>query len=68
MLQKKISLLSWNVRGLGNDEKCLVVRNVIKNSRCDICALQETKGNRVDLSYVSRFLPSFFFIMRWRSI
>lgn len=36
------------------------MRNVIKSARCDICALQETKGNRVDFTYVSRFLPSFF--------
>lgn len=59
-MQKKFSLLSWNVRGLGGDEKCFVVRNIIKNSRCDVCAFQETKCNRMQLSYVSRFLPSFF--------
>lgn len=60
MFLKKFKFLSWNVRGLGDDEKCNVVRNVIKNSRCDVCVLQETKCNKFVLSYILRFLPSFF--------
>lgn len=60
MIAKKLRILSWNVRGLGNDEKCGVVRNIIRKTRCDVVALQETKGNRVDFTYVSRFLPSYF--------
>lgn len=60
MFLKKFNFLSWNVRGLGDDEKCLVVRNTIKSSRCEICVLQETKCNRLDFSYIMRFLPSFF--------
>lgn len=60
MLSKKFKLLSWNVRGLGGDEKCNVVRNVIKESRCDVVVFQETKCNRIDFSYVVHFLPSFF--------
>lgn len=60
MFLKKFKLLSWNVRGLGSDEKCLVVKNTIKNSRCDVCVLQETKSNIISLPYVLRFLPSFF--------
>ena len=60
MFLKKITLLSWNVRGMGDDEKCLVIKNTIKKSRCDVCVLQETKCNRIDLSCVLRFLPSFF--------
>lgn len=60
MLSKKFKFMSWNVRGLGSDEKCNVVRNVIKNSRCDVVAFQETKCNRVDFAYIVRFLPSFF--------
>lgn len=60
MLGKKIKLMSSNVRGLGGDEKCNVVRNVIKNLRCDIVVFQETKCNRMDYAYAVHFLPSFF--------
>lgn len=60
MFIKKFKLLSWNVQGLGNDEKCNVVRNVIRKARCDVLALQETKCNSIDSFYVSRFLPYFF--------
>lgn len=60
MLYKKLKVLSWNVRGLGALDKCNVVRDVIRTSRCDVCLLQETKLNEVTLNYVLRFLPSFF--------
>lgn len=59
MNAKQIIFLSWNVRGLGDLNKCDVVRNVIKNSRCDVCCMQEVKWNNFDLSYISRVLPSF---------
>lgn len=60
MYYKKTKLLSWNVKGLGNPDKCNVVKDVIRTSRCDVCLLQETKMNEVTLNYVWRFLPSFF--------
>ncbi|XP_078175173.1 uncharacterized protein LOC144568675 [Carex rostrata] len=60
MIYKKFKLLSWNCRGLGDLDKCLVVRNVIRSSRCDVVCLQETKLNNLDCSYASAFLPSFF--------
>ena len=60
MSYKKIRILSWNCRGLGNLEKCNVVCDVIRSARCDVCLLQETKLNEVVFKYVSRFLPSFF--------
>lgn len=60
MISKKLKLMYWNVRGLGSDEKCNVVRNIIKNSRCEVVLFQETKCNRIDFAYVVRFLPSFF--------
>lgn len=62
MYYKKIKLLSWNVRGLVNNEKANVVRDVVRASRCDICCMQETKfsGNGNDLNYFSRVLPSYF--------
>lgn len=55
----KIKVLSWNVRGLGDLEKCNVVRNVLRTSRCDVVLLQETKLNEYDLKYFSEFLPTF---------
>lgn len=60
MKMKKLSLLSWNCRGLGNLDKCLVVRNLIRSSRCDVVCLQETKWNKIDLVYIASVLPSFF--------
>ena len=56
---QKFKILSWNCRGLGRLDKCDVVRNVIRQSRCDICMLQETKMNENNLNYVS-VLPFFF--------
>lgn len=58
---KKLSLLSWNCRGLGSIEKCLIVRNVIKSSRCDIVCLQETKWNMYDLQYYMAVFPTYFY-------
>lgn len=42
------------------DEKCNVVKNAIKESRCDICCLQETKWSESNPSNHARVLPSFF--------
>lgn len=60
MFLKQFSVLSWNVRGLGCSRKCDVVRNIIKTSRCDVCLLQETKCNVMDVTVSRNFLPSFF--------
>lgn len=57
---KKFKLLSWNCKGLGSLEKCLVVRNVIRSSRCDVVCMQDTKWSKMDFLYVSTVLPSFF--------
>lgn len=57
---KKLKLVSWNCRGLGNLNKCDVVRSVLRQSRCDVCMLQETKLNEYNLNCYSRHLPSFF--------
>lgn len=60
MLLKKIKIMSWNTRGLGDEKKCNVVRNVIRSARCDVCCLQETKWNDFDVLYYLRVLPTFF--------
>lgn len=56
----KIKLLSWNCRGLGNLEKCLVVRNIIRESRCDFVCLQETKLSSFEFNHAVTLLPSYF--------
>ena len=38
-----LRLLSWNVRGLNNPWKREVCKNLLKEWRCDIVCLQETK-------------------------
>lgn len=57
---KKLKVLSWNCRGLGNVDKCDVVQNVLRHSRCDVYMIQETKWNELNYQCYSRLLPSFF--------
>ena len=38
-----LRLLSWNVRGLNNPQKREVCKNLLKDWRCDVVCLQETK-------------------------
>lgn len=57
---QKIKILSWNTKGLGGMEKCNVVKNIIKEARCDICCLQETKWSTDDPSCHAKALPNFF--------
>ena len=39
----KLKIVSWNVRGLNNSLKRLVVRNLLREWNCDVVCLQETK-------------------------
>ena len=39
----KLKMVSWNVRGLNDSQKRLVVRNLLREWKCDIVCLQETK-------------------------
>ena len=38
-----MKILIWNVRGLGDDDKCSLVRDVLTSCRPSIVCLQETK-------------------------
>lgn len=46
--KQKISLLSWNVRGLSERPKRLAVRQAILTEKPDIVTLQETKLSHID--------------------
>lgn len=35
--------LSWNVKGLNDQAKCTTVRSLIRNNKCSVICLQETK-------------------------
>ena len=39
----KLRMVSWNVRGLNDLRKRLVVRNLLQEWNCDVVCLQETK-------------------------
>ena len=39
----KIKMISWNVRGLNDPQKRLVVKNLLREWKCNIVCLQETK-------------------------
>ena len=47
-----LRLLSWNVRGLNNPRKRLVCKNLLKEWKCDIVCLQETKVASIDIAFV----------------
>jgi exonuclease III len=56
---RSISILSWNVRGLGEPDKCKLVSATISSVRPVLIMLQETKLANIDALKARSFLPAF---------
>lgn len=50
-------ILNWNVRGLGDTDKCKLVKDAILSCRRNVVCLQETKLQAVEAAKASSFLP-----------
>uniref|UniRef100_A0A8R7VHU8 Endonuclease/exonuclease/phosphatase domain-containing protein n=1 Tax=Triticum urartu TaxID=4572 RepID=A0A8R7VHU8_TRIUA len=50
-------ILNWNVRGLGEDDKCSLVRDTITSCCPSVICLQETKLSSVSPLKLRAFLP-----------
>ena len=48
----KIKMILWNVRGLNDPRKRLVVKNLLREWKCDVVCLQETKIASMDRQLV----------------
>ena len=44
-----VRLLSWNVRGLNDSGKRVLLRNVLRDWKCDLICLRETKMEDVEI-------------------
>ena len=47
-----LKILSWNVRGLNDFRKRLIVKNLLREWKCDVVCLQETKLSTLDRQMV----------------
>ena len=50
-----LKILSWNVRGLNDCRKCSIVKTLLREWKCDVICLQETKLNGMDRQMVGNF-------------
>ena len=47
-----LKILSWNVRGLNDCQKRLIVKNLLREWKCDVICLQETELSSIDRQMV----------------
>jgi exonuclease III len=47
-----LKIVSWNVRGLNDQDKCLRIRNLIHLWKADVVCPQETKLGEIDRSLI----------------
>lgn len=45
-------VLDWNVRGLGDVQKCRVIKDGVIDANCDIICFQETKWSEHSIFHV----------------
>ncbi|CAN6343200.1 unnamed protein product [Urochloa humidicola] len=53
------SLVSWNIRGLGDSDKCSSVRDALRAAHPDLVCLQESKLASISSMKARSFLPPF---------
>ena len=61
-----LKMLSWNVRGLNNPHKRDVVKNLLREWKCDTVCFQESKLNSTSSSLVKSLWGSPF--VDWGSL
>jgi exonuclease III len=52
-----LSMLCWNVRGLGDSNKCVVVKDTIKEANTFILCIQETKLSEISFVKFNNIAP-----------
>jgi len=50
-------ILCWNVRGINSEDKWEAIKSKIREAKCDIFCLQETKKDFFDSQYIRNFCP-----------
>jgi exonuclease III len=50
-------MLCWNVRGLGDSNKCVVVKDIIKEANASILCIQETKVSEISFVKFNNIFP-----------
>ena len=55
---RKLTIVSWNVRGLGEEEKCIVVRDTLVTCHPSVACIQETKLSSISPPKFRSFLPA----------
>lgn len=59
-LKFPLTILNWNVRGIGDLDKCAVVKDMVCDVKPDLVCLQETKWNSCTKFRIKQVCPSRF--------